>query len=164
MEQIATAADVAKGTLYNYFPAKEAIISAHWQRMVADYQPQVTTLLQQAPDTRTRLKVLFREGLSYIRAHRDSYRIYLHYRLSQGADSRSESSGFRQLLAPLLRAGQENGEVRTDVDALWLAGHLEMCSLMLCLAWLAQPEAIVLEDGMDRTIDLFFDGAAAPAP
>lgn len=27
MEQIAEEADIAKGTLYNYFPAKEAIIS-----------------------------------------------------------------------------------------------------------------------------------------
>ena len=95
MEQIATAADVAKGTLYNYFPAKEAIICAHWQRVVADYQPQATASMQQASNTRARLKALFRGGLSYVRAHRDSYRIYLHYRLSHAADASGESSGRR---------------------------------------------------------------------
>lgn len=35
MEQIAETADVAKGTLYNYFPAKEAIVG-EWTATVAD--------------------------------------------------------------------------------------------------------------------------------
>ena len=34
MDQIAEEVDISKGTLYNYFPFKESIISEYWQKSV----------------------------------------------------------------------------------------------------------------------------------
>ena len=50
MEQIAEEADIAKGTLYNYFPAKETIISEYVQRSFKERYPdrilQFRTMLE----------------------------------------------------------------------------------------------------------------------
>lgn len=163
MEQIASEADIAKATLYNYFPVKEAIVSEHWRQKIREYQPRVVDLLQSAPDTRARLQTLFTEMMDYIEANRDIYAIYIRYRLQslheahRNPDSRS---GFQEVLYTVIGAGQEAGELRKDVNPLMMAGSLELYSLMVCLGWLAEPGKIALKASMMQTIDFFLDGAA----
>jgi len=68
MEQIARVADVAKGTLYNYFPSKEAIIAAYMQRTFRQRNPQRLSDLRALPDTRARLKAIFTALIDGIRS------------------------------------------------------------------------------------------------
>ena len=55
MEQIAETVDIAKGTLYNYYPSKEAIINAFIQHTFQERNDDRISQLRQLPDTRTRL-------------------------------------------------------------------------------------------------------------
>ena len=55
MEQIAEVADIAKGTLYNYFPAKEAIIHEYIDRVSREKNAARVERLHELPDTRTRM-------------------------------------------------------------------------------------------------------------
>jgi phosphohistidine swiveling domain-containing protein len=48
METIAETADVAKGTLYNYFPVKEALLRHHLHRELADRMPKILAVLEGA--------------------------------------------------------------------------------------------------------------------
>jgi len=59
MEQIAEAVDIAKGTLYNYFPSKEAIINAYLQQSFQDNSAERILKLRQLPDSRARLTAVF---------------------------------------------------------------------------------------------------------
>src|SRR5579885_2941054 len=61
MEQIAVAADVAKGTLYNHFPVKEAVL-AHWLHLeLATALAALHAHLQARPG--------FAEGALYVLHH-----------------------------------------------------------------------------------------------
>ena len=55
MEQIAEAADVARKTLYNYFPEKEAIANEYVKDISNGLAQEALVKLQNLPDTRSRL-------------------------------------------------------------------------------------------------------------
>ncbi|MGE5544794.1 MAG: TetR/AcrR family transcriptional regulator, partial [Bacillota bacterium] len=81
MEQIAAEADVAKGTLYNHFPAKEAIISAYMQRSFREKKSTRIEHFRKMPDTRSRMILLIEELVDGVLEYRDIFEKYLVYRM-----------------------------------------------------------------------------------
>src|SRR5690242_11836647 len=58
MEEIAEKADVAKGTLYNYFEDKESILSAYFQTKFADYGKEFMSFFKDNQEIKARLSRL----------------------------------------------------------------------------------------------------------
>lgn len=163
MEQIADGVDVSKVTLYNYFPVKEAIVSAFMQvasqRRREDEIPQ---LIRDFSDTRSRLLELLRRSHEWMKENREIYKIYFGYRMQNLFESLrdpSTRSGFEGVLAMIIRAGQEAGEIRRDMSAEILARNYEMMSAAAFMPWWIDPDSFSLEDNLEPTIDLFLNGA-----
>lgn len=55
MEQIAEESDVARKTLYNHFPVKEAIVDEYVRDISRGLAQEAQEILQNLPDTRSRL-------------------------------------------------------------------------------------------------------------
>lgn len=163
MERIAEAADVAKGTLYNYFPVKEAILSAYMQKYARDLAPEVDRIIASAPDTRSRLIALFRQHADWIEDRQDLMEKYISHRISVPLRSLREPesrSGFEEHLTRILALGQETGDVRLDIEARILSGCVTSFYTWVYFGWLSLPEAFDLDQAIQRTVDLFLDGAA----
>lgn len=161
MEQIAEAADVAKGTLYNYFPVKEAIVSAYMRNSAREKGSDVAKLLDKGGNTRERLAMLFVGVARWQSAQRDLHRHYLKYRMTQLMESLHNPelrSGFEQNLQMILRRGMDDGELRSDLPVADLSGHLESAYLMVMMNWLTLDE-YDYETGLLQMIDLFISGA-----
>jgi AcrR family transcriptional regulator len=58
MDQIAEKADVAKGTLYNYFSSKDTVIAAYIQRSFYNHDRERIEEIQNLPNTQERLTFL----------------------------------------------------------------------------------------------------------
>lgn len=162
MDQIAAEADVAKGTLYNYFPQKEAIISEYWQDSVKTTSAQIATMLHSLPDTKSRLKALFRKAAEWLKKQDVITSVYIRYRMQNIGDcekNKSLRSGFEDILISLISVGQEAGDIRNDVDVRQLAGYLEMMYLLVCLRWLADPKSFPLEKNLTQMVDFYLTGA-----
>ncbi|TAL23824.1 MAG: TetR/AcrR family transcriptional regulator [Nitrospirae bacterium] len=162
MEQIADEADIAKGTLYNYFPVKEAIISEYWQNSVDELKPQAAKLIQSLPDTKARLNSLFKKTAEFLKAHQDITNAYIRYRMQgMGNCERNKSlrSGFEGILVSIISTGQKAGDIRQDINAEQLARYLEMMYLLVCLMWLSGPDMFPLEKNLKQMVDLFLSGA-----
>jgi AcrR family transcriptional regulator len=56
MEDVALAADIAKPTLYRYFPTKEALFMAALEQMLGELQSKVATLRTEAGSAEARLR------------------------------------------------------------------------------------------------------------
>ena len=164
MEQIAEAADVAKGTLYNYFPVKEAIVSAYMRTCARQKAPEVAKLVAEGADTRERLATLFVWIAHWQRDKRELYHHYLNYRMTQWLGSLRNPelrSGFEQNLQMVMQRGIDDGELRGDLPAATLSGYLESAYLMVMLNWLALDD-YDYEAGLLQMVDLFLSGVRQP--
>ncbi len=163
MEQIAELSDVSKATLYKYFPVKEAIIAAYWQEEVKNSREELQQIIDQFPDTRTRLEALYRSFMSRIMQSRELYEIYISYRMqhiTKPQINETLRSGVAENAAAVLQAGQQSGEIRTDLPLKLLVGNLEMLSVIQSMAWLRHPESFSVEASSKMFTELFLNGAS----
>ena len=80
-QQIAERADIAIGTLYNYFETKEMIVSAFIQEVAKDSVPLVDIILQEEPNTHSRLLALLLKMSQWNDVNRELVEIYVRSRM-----------------------------------------------------------------------------------
>lgn len=162
MEQIASEADVAKRTLYSYFPVKEAIISFYWGSNVEENTERFPQLLSEYPDTRSRLKAVFSSAAEAFKSDPEFARIEFGFQFQLlGRDPLNQmyQSGFDEFLAAVIDAGQHTGDLRTDIPTQELASQLVWAFTSASLMWFSAPHSFSLECRLDMTVDCFLDGA-----
>lgn len=156
MEQIAAAADVAKGTLYNHFPVKEALLAHRFHREFAAGRTELAARIEPMPGFAARLTAILQASARWCRPHRDYLPHYIRYRF--GTDS--ERSGIEAAFAALIAGGQQSGEVRSDIPAAQLATMLKQLYFGAVWRWLTEPY-LDLDLEFAAIIDLFLNGADA---
>jgi AcrR family transcriptional regulator len=158
MERIAEAADVAKGTLYKHFPAKEALLRHRFHRELEKTWPALKTGIRNLPTGTDRLGVFLTRSAAWAQAHRNYLLPYIQYRLREprGMDGKARS-GLEGMFAHLIGRGQAAGEFRTEQEPAVLAGYLEFLYLAAMLRWLAD-ENLSLEKEFSQVLDLFLLG------
>jgi TetR/AcrR family transcriptional regulator, regulator of autoinduction and epiphytic fitness len=168
MEQIAATADVAKGTLYNHFPVKEAVL-AHWLHLeLAANLAALHAKLETTPGFAAGARLVLDHSASWCEAHPDYLAPYLRFRFLGIGTEPSPSRDSEQLsdiadtYAWLIRRAQAQGEIRAELDADRLAISFHHLYLGAMLRWLAEPR-LKLRKEFTAVIDLFLHGAASPA-
>ena len=167
MEQIAAQADVSKGTLYNHFPVKEALLAHRFHGELAASLTGLWPTLQALPTLAARLTCLLHASAHWSEAHRAYLGPYLRYRfatMQAGAHhhERHARSGLHRVFAALIQDAQAANQARTDMAADLLAHHLQFLYLGALLRWLDQPDAS-LAQAFDAAIALFVNGVAGSA-
>jgi TetR/AcrR family transcriptional regulator of autoinduction and epiphytic fitness len=160
MEQIAVAADVVRGTLYNHFPVKEAVV-VHW--LHAQLDQALGPLMEQAMRRRTfrrRVGALLDASATWWEQHRDFAAPYIRHRFQEVRESQGDepSSAMIPAYEELILAGQESGELSRDIPAIRLASYLHFLSLYALLDWLGNPRT-PLSRRFSETLDFFLEGA-----
>ena len=143
MEQIAEAADIAKGTLYNYFPAKEAIIHEYIDRVSREKNAVRIERLHELPDTRTRMVNSLSELMAAVQAQKEFFEKYLVYQVKNIITLRRDAtppSGFSLLAAEIIRLGQEKGEIRRDMPLHILVALVEFVFIEVTQQFYSEPQ------------------------
>lgn len=164
IEQITEAADIGKGTFFNYFSGKEQLLVVFFHAFAEPF-------------------VRFGENASRAASVQEYIRAFMHERLQFPALSplllRSifGSALSNPVIAePLLRTirmaraavtkvmerGQQTGEVRADIPAPELGRNLQQFILGTELIWAMEGQGD-LHERADRMLDLYFQGVA-PRP
>lgn len=159
MEQIAATADVAKGTLYNHFPVKEALIRHRFHADLAAAMPALFAELQALPSCIARLRRFLQATADYSEKFREYLGPYIRHRMSEpgstpGGDGHS---GLDQIYARLLAEGQASGEIASTLPAEQLADYLRFMHLCTLLRWQRDPATPLVRE-FDAMLDLFLDG------
>jgi TetR/AcrR family transcriptional repressor of mexCD-oprJ operon len=152
MADVATAAGVARATVYRYFPNREALFEALGRLAVeeAGDRLQAARLLEvPVPDAFERaVRALVAIGDSFVVVSRES--------------ARPDAAEFeRRVAAPLrelVERAQSLGEVRDDLPASWLVESL----IGIVVSGRQTQPSLGAEDTVAGITSLFLDGARLP--
>lgn len=164
MDAIASAADVARGTLYKHFPVKEAIIAYRFRKDQLTHENVVRETALAATSIETAFQVVLQMEAAYAERMRDFIAPYVFYRLSFAKENANpfENDSFAILVLELLQQGQIDGEIAQQIDARTLAENLIFLRLGTMLRWLREPESKLDIFYVDM-LEIFFRGAASRA-
>ncbi len=162
MEQIANSADVAKGTLYNHFPIKEALIAAWVHEEIEHSREKLLTEVRTHRRFRSRILVFLAASRGWCEANKAYLPAYLRYRLLDlGATvpggGMHTLDGVGWTFAELIDEAQNDGELRDDLPAEQLAEFLAHMYLGVLLRWLSgkTPD---LNAEFETMLNLFLEG------
>jgi Transcriptional regulator len=162
MEQIASEADIARKTLYNHFPVKEAIIDEYVKGISEGLAHETFVNLRNLPDTRTRLLAALDKTYEWVEINPEITGICLGYRLKnmcQGSEYNDGQTGTQSIMAEIIRYGQEAGEIRQDISTKILVRQLDILRSGVVMDWLGDKSRFELRKEMAKVVDLFINGA-----
>jgi AcrR family transcriptional regulator len=142
MEAIAEAADVAKGTLYKHFPAKEALIGYRFAKDRQVHARRVETAVMAYATCAERLAARLQEEAVYIEKMRRYAEPFIRYQLhSEQFLRRAVTPNSMDIfIARLIEQGQLTGEITSDIPVDRLVEYLSSLRLALFIRWLRTPD------------------------
>ena len=161
MEQIAQEVDIAKGTLYNYFPVKEAILSEYIQRAFKEKNSARIMRLRKMPDTRSRMILILSELIEGVQGQKEIFEKYLVYQLQKIVSLHKDEhvkSGIRLLATEIIELGQKSGEVRNDIPLDILIDLFEFVFIEVAKLFYTEPEKFKPRESIEQCVNLFMNG------
>lgn len=144
MDDIADKAEISRGTLFNYFPSKDALLLPWGQEILEQYvRPKLTAYLGTQPRTIEVLAFLFGKMSETVLASPDVIRAFMGEAMKPKNKAHIERArtGMQEIFVQVLRYGQSRGEVRSDIPLEDLAGYVNALQAALLFRLLeSQPE------------------------
>jgi AcrR family transcriptional regulator len=165
VEQITDAADVGKGTFFNYFPTKEHVLAGFAGRQIGKIQGALEKARQSAEPL---CELLFHLLLSLENEpglNPELTRSLLVALLSSQAVrelAKPHLERGRRLLAEILALGQQRGEIRPDAKPLELARFFQLSAFGTMFLWSLHPTP-KLAQWQRSGFDLVWSGLEARA-
>ena len=141
MDDIAIKAEISRGTLFNYFPSKDALLLPWGQEILEEYvKPQLAAYLETNPQTIDVLRFLFANMGENVRAAPDLIRAFVGEALKSTNKSHAERTrtGMLEIFTQVLRYGQSRGDVRSDLSPEEMAGYISSLQTGLFFHLLAE--------------------------
>lgn len=166
MDDIAEQAEISRGTLFNYFPTKEALLLP-WGQQILDGQirPGLQAHLAKRPTTAQALQALFTNISENVLASPDVIQAFVREAMkrSRAAQPDSVSTGFQETFVQVLEYGRARGEVRDDIPLENLVRYLMAvhASLLFCLLESMPPEDSACEISL---LLAFIETGLSPQP
>lgn len=164
MEKIAETVDIAKGTLYNYYPSKDAIINAYLQRTFRERNDARLGQMRQLPDTRARLTHLLNLLIEGVQAQKQIFESYMVFRMKQVISFKpnaEQQSGLSFLVREIIVLGQDSHELRGDLPVGVLEDFFEFILIEAIKPLYLEPEVFDQHASVERSVDLFLNGVGA---
>jgi AcrR family transcriptional regulator len=127
MDAIAEKAEVSRGTLFNYFPTKDALLMPYANELFNEYvQPEVLSYLDTQPATLDIMRFLFMSIYEHVLTLPAIVRALRHEFFASPPETKACNigTGFFETLLTIVQYGQRQGEVRVDIPPENLARYV----------------------------------------
>src|SRR6202050_3013876 len=163
VEDITEAADVGKGTFFNYFPTKEHVLATYGDERVAAIEHSLQNVRTAKRSVRAALKELATDLAGQSAESPDLLRSIFAAHLSCApvrAELQNRLQRARRLLAEIFVLGQQKGEIRRDRSAADLARLTHLILMGVTIAWALNPDSL-LRKSAEEVWELFFPSLSA---
>ncbi|MGD0403297.1 MAG: TetR/AcrR family transcriptional regulator [Candidatus Acidiferrales bacterium] len=163
VEDITEAADVGKGTFFNYFPTKEHVLATYGEQRVAAIESALKKARSANHSVLAVLKELATDLAGQSSQSPDLLRSIFAAHLSCApvrAELQNRLQRARQLLAEIFILGQKRGEIRRDRSAADLARLTHLILMGVTIAWALNPDSL-LRKSAEQVWELFFPSLSA---
>ena len=139
IENIAKIAGIGKGTVYGYFQTKKEIFKGFCEyELEKIHMKLVNSSNQDAPILEQMLTIYMTE-FYHVTQNREFGRLYMRESIfpsdADAQDNQDIDDKYFQLLFPILEKGQERGELRKDVELLYITAHFYSLYVLIISAW-----------------------------
>jgi TetR/AcrR family transcriptional regulator, cholesterol catabolism regulator len=162
VEQIAERADVAKGTFFNYFPRKDALLWAIADEALEDVLEELGEPSTWTGPALEQVRRIFLQFATLAETNRSLYRTLVRENMKGFWDREcrpDREEQFRRTVREIIRKGQRAGEVRQDVDDDTAASLIEAAYMTTMLEWLREDTSRrEIKATLNRKFDVIFRG------
>lgn len=171
MQEIATEADYATGTLYTLFENKEAIFAAVVRRRLPEIDAHLREAAKVGASAHERIEQFVRAFFEFFEAKRHLVQIYVNVtggflwnvRAELGEEVAERHLAFLAFLEGIFRSGLRRGEVRSDLEPRVMAVSLVGILVAVVTDWITQAPDRSFESRRDVTLDLIATLFHAPS-
>lgn len=138
IEELARKAGIGKGTIYSYFQTKSDILHAFCEDELDSLHHELATNADQDIPILEQMVRLYMSEFHHITENREFARIFMQQTaFPRDVDLKhlEHEDNYLKLLFPLLERAQAKGEMRKDLDLLYITGHFYGLYLLLLSAW-----------------------------
>jgi AcrR family transcriptional regulator len=157
VDEITEKADVAKGTFFNYFPRKDAVLAYLSETRLLAVEENAGVMLAEQRPARDKLLDLYAMAASAYEEDRELSRYVLIELMSRlFAPGGDLAMRWHELTVRLIARGQEHGEFRRDVDPVRIEAVLSALYYATLYQWVCEvpsghaepPAAVTPECGL----------------
>lgn len=166
VEDITNAADVGKGTFFNYFPSKQHILVAFGEMQIGRLREFVASVKQTDEPMPQILKKLIDRMTEEPERNPETVRLVLLANLTGEpvrSTMREKQAEARRLLKELMEMGQRRGEIRTDHSAEEIARAFFQMVFGTLMMWSLHAD-VTLKERMGSALGLLAKGIQASGP
>lgn len=166
MHEIATQAEFAIGTLYNFFQNKEELYRALVLEQCDKFEAAIMETMEKPGDEVEKLRHYvqarsewFRSNLPFIRIFlAESRGVSFNLKAELNDELRQRYYNFLERLALIFARGIKNQRFKNIADPYVLAAALDSIFDTSFLLWLDAPERFPYPENPDDVLDIFFQG------
>jgi AcrR family transcriptional regulator len=158
MDEVAAQADVSRGTVFNYFPRKDAFLEAWIQARRAVIAELFEREQGQAVTTAERLRHALLALAELLESDVETNRAITRAWVVAGGQLRPGASATADLFADTIRYGQAQGDVRDDLDAAHVARVLLDAYSGALVRWAGPETDVSLREAVTTVLEVILDG------
>jgi len=158
VDEITKEAGIGKGTFFNYFPTKEALLQDFVKQKEELVFDMVKDQLTRNISTKEKIKNILVLVAKSNEKDRELTKLFVFEHLKHYGHEERRSTSLNQLINVLLENGAKAGEIKTGSDIMKAAGNIMAIYFYSLMEWLWSNSDYSFSEDISKRIDMIFDG------
>lgn len=158
VDEITREAGIGKGTFFNYFPTKEALLQDFIKQKEMLALDLVKDQLTRNISTKEKIKTILVLMAKSNEKDRELTKLFVFEHLKHYGQEERRSTSLNHLIQVIFEKGIKTEEFKIGLDSKTAAGNLAAIYFYSLMEWLWSKSDYSLSEDISKRIDMIFDG------